>query len=196
MYRILLASMLLLAAAQASDNPKVSRIFVVTPYNASIIFEYANAAFPEDEPLRDGAIDCLVAELKATGLFTDISVILKPTEDGREVNIDIKPVWNPRREKFVIEEIVFEGFTGIDGQDLPGRLRQKGLIEGTPLMSYPISKIKVLVDDTVQEMSLAADMEEDAADKILSDLSFRIISVAPEKVRLVVVSGHKGLCQQ
>jgi hypothetical protein len=92
MYRTLLAFALLLAVTQASDNPKVNRIFVVTPYNASIIFEYANAAIPEDQPLRDGAIDCLVAELKATSLFTDIGVILRPTEDGQEVNIDIKPV--------------------------------------------------------------------------------------------------------
>jgi hypothetical protein len=103
---------------------------------------------------------------------------------------------NPRREKFVIEEIVFEGFTNIDEQSLPGRLRQKGLIAGTPLLSYPVSKIKVLVGDTVQEMSQAAADMESTTDEILSDLSLRIIPVAPERVRLIVVSGHRGLCQQ
>lgn len=196
MRETVLLLMLLFAPTQASPNPLVNRVFIATPYNASIIFEYANVSIPEDQPLRDGAVDCLVSELNATGLFTDVHVTLKPIEGGRKVNIDIEPTWNPRRESFVIEEIILEGFTGIDEQMLRGKLRQKGLTAGTPLLLYPSSKIKVLASDIVQEMYQSAPQMQNTIDELLSDLSLRVTLVAPERVKLVIASGRRDLCQQ
>ncbi len=112
MLTTVLALSLSLIASQAADKSRVNRIFVESPYNASIIFEYANAAIPEDQPLEDGAIDCLASELRSTGLFNDVRIKLRPVADGRKVDVDITPTWVQQRESFAVEEIVFDGFTG------------------------------------------------------------------------------------
>jgi hypothetical protein len=91
MLKIVLSFSLFLAAFQAANKPRVNRIFVESPYNASIIFEYANASIPEDQPLKDGAIDCLVSELKSTGLFTDVRITLKPVEVHRRLTLILRP---------------------------------------------------------------------------------------------------------
>src|SRR4051812_2062650 len=99
---------------QSTDEPKVRHLSVISNYSTEIVFKYAYPIFIENEPVKNGAIECFSSQLKSTGLLTNVQVTLKPTEDGKWVDIDITPTWDKRRKSFVISEINFEGFDGFD----------------------------------------------------------------------------------
>lgn len=81
MHKTLFTLALLAAVLQGANRPKVKRGSVNTPHETSIVYAYAGAAFPQDEPLKERAVDCFVSELKATGLYTDVRVTLEPADD-------------------------------------------------------------------------------------------------------------------
>lgn len=180
---------------QASHGPKVNRIFVSSHENASIIFEYANAALPEDEPLSEGAVDCLVSELKATGFFDEVHVELSAAADGRKVDVNIVPEWKASSRRFLIEAIKFDGFVGIDEEHLRAELRRMGIAPGEPLLHHPVSQVVAAVRNIVREMSSADGREEQASEQLTDELSMRVMLVAPERVEVVIASGKHELCQ-
>lgn len=196
MLTTVLALSLSLIASQAADKSRVNRIFVESPYNASIIFEYANAAIPEDQPLEDGAIDCLASELRSTGLFNDVRIKLRPVADGRKVDVDITPTWVQQRESFAVEEIVFDGFTGVDEAELLANLRAKGLAPGASLLRHPVQRIQRKVQEAAREVFKFEPKTADDVDEQLSELSVRLRLLAPGKVRLTVATGLRALCRQ
>ncbi len=193
--RILLGFSVFLAASQGPTNLQVNRIFVESPYNASIVFEYANAAIPEDQPLMNGAIDCLISELKSTGLFTDLRVTLIPVQDGQKVDVNIVPTWIQQRQSLVIEEIVFDGFTGIDEGELRKKLESKGLAQGAPLLQHPVQKIHTEVREAAKEVFKNEPKRADDFAEQISELSVRLRLVAPLKVRVTVATGLRNLCR-
>lgn len=195
MLRLLLGFPVFLAVLQWPTSLEVNRIFVESPYNASIIFEYANAALPEDQPLANGATDCLTSELYSTGLFTDIRVTLVPLQDGRKVDVNIVPTWIQQREKLVIEEIVFDGFAGINEGEIRKKLEGRGLAQGAPLLQYPVQKIHTEVREAVNEIFKNEPKKADDVAEQISELSVRLRLVAPLKVRLTVAAGLRNLCR-
>lgn len=196
MLRILLGFSLFLAAFQgAAMKLQVNRIFVESPYNASIIFEYANAAIPEDQPLMNGAIDCLISELQSTGLFSDLRVTLVPVQDGQKADVNIVPTWIPLRQSLVVEEIVFDGFTGIDEGELRKKLEGKGLALGVPLLQHPVQKIHGEVREAAKEVFKNDPKRADDFAEQVSELSVRLSLVAPLRVRLTIATGLRKLCR-
>lgn len=195
MTTILLTCSILVAPFQASQDSKVGWIFVNSSYNNRIIFEYAHAAIPEDMLLPEGAVDCLLSELKGTGLFTDVRAELKLAEDGQKVNITITPTWHPRIERFLIDEIVFAGFEGINEDLLRWNLHQKDLSPGVPLMRHSLKEILRMVKDATREIYKAEPKMEDRIDDMLLNLSFRVKAAAPERVKLTIISGSRSLCK-
>lgn len=196
MLSILLGFSLLLAQFDGTKNVKVGRIFVNTPYNASIVFEYAFASIPEDRFLKDGAVDCFVSEMKATDLFTDVQVELKQIDGGQTVDVKITPTWVTGIEGFVIDEIAFEDFKGIDVAVLRQNLSQKGLSPGVYLLRYPLSTIEAMVKDAASEIHLGDPKKENRLNEKLFYLSSRVKVVSPSRVRLTITPGRKPLCQQ
>jgi hypothetical protein len=195
MVTILLSFTLLIGSLQSNENIKVGPTFVNSPYSNTIIFAYSHAAMPEDTPLRKGALDCMLSELKGTGLFTDVRAEMEPIEDGQKVKINITPIWHPRIEEFLINELVFEGFEGVDEMVLRLNLHQKRL-PGVPLMRQPLRELLQTVEETMREVHNHDPQMKEKLDDMLLHLSFRVIVTAPERVRLTIISGHRPLCQR
>lgn len=196
MLKTLFVLALLVAQLRASDQMRVSRLYVNTPHDTNIIYMYAGAAFPEGEPLKDEAVKCFVSELKATGLFTDVRVALKPTEDGQTVDVVIKPTWHPRKDYFTISEIALEGLTSLDEQKLRANLLPKGIKEGSLLPGDPILHIREAVKETIHEMYQADPEKESDVMEEMFYLSLGIKLAGPERIKLVIAPGLKHLCQQ
>src|SRR5438270_7404926 len=133
MFRWFVALCFLLSASQSPDAPTVHRVFVKTPYNASIIFEYANAVLPEGQPITQSAVKCLTSQLKATGLFSDVRLTLRPIDGGNKVDVDILPTWSDLKDNFLIKDITIDGFTTFDEKLLIKKLERKGLKVGVPM---------------------------------------------------------------
>jgi len=194
MLKTLFAVSLLLAQLQEPLDPKVNRIYVQSPYRTDIIYEYANASIPENQPIKEVAIACLIAELEATGLFSEVRVTQKLLKKGQKVDVFIEPTWNPQRENFVIDEIVFEDFIGIDEAALRRNLRQSGFTVGASLQQFPISKMRAVVLEATKEIYKDTPMMQREVEKRVSNLSFRMRLVAPEKAKLIIAPGHRNLC--
>jgi hypothetical protein len=196
MLRLLLTLPLLLASLQSTEQKKVGRIYVSSSQNTSLIYAYAGVAFPAGEPLKDGAVECFVSEMKATGLFSDISVKLKPADEDATVDIYIKPTWNPRWSHFTIDKLVFENFRDIDEQKLREKLQQRGLAAGESALRLSLPEIKAAVEDTIHETSTADPEKGDNLREEYLNLSFKIRLVASEKVMLTIAPGHRDPCSR
>ncbi len=196
MLNILFTLAALLSSLQASNQMVVGRLYVNTPYDTSIIYSYAGAAFLEGEPIKEGAVECFTSELKATGLFTDVQVILKSTENSRTVDVIVEPTWNPRKDYFTISEVVLDGITGVDEKELRTKLKQKGLTAGAPLPQAPLSAAGTAVAETVHETyQTDLEKESDVSEKLIN-LPYKLELASPEKVKLIVSSSSTPPCHQ
>jgi len=196
MLKTVLALSLALAGYGAADTLLVNRVFVESPYSASIIFEYANAAIPEDQPLADGVIDCLAAELKSTGLFADVRISLRPVDEGRKVDVDVVPTWVQPWESLTVEEIVFDGFKGVDEAELRANLLARGLEPGAPLFRHPVQRINSDVQEAAKEVFKSDPKKAEDVAEQLSEVSVRTRLLAPGKVRLTISAGPRPLCRR
>ena len=182
-----------LLTMQGTPAPRVNRIFVTTPYNASIIYEYANSAIHEDEPINQGTVECIASQLRATGLFSDIQITLKPVS-GNKVDVDIAPVWSNSRDEFVVSEITTEGFNGLDEKELLKELGQRGLKPGVPLLKYPLPKIREMVIESIRDIHRYDHKSMNEVEERLSELSFRLTLLSPRSTRLVLTTIRNPIC--
>lgn len=117
---------LLTTLIQDAQSPKIDRVFVTTPYNTSIIYEYANRLIPEEKAFTDELGECFISRLKATGLFKDVQIKVKATEERQRVQVEVIPEWDQAIENFEISELTFEGFNDSDRIMLGQHLRKQG----------------------------------------------------------------------
>lgn len=195
MFYELAALFFLFGALQGTATPTVHRIFVTTPHNASVVFEYANAVMPEGQPLTPGKAECLTSELVATGLFSNAQIILKPVNKGDEVDIDILPTWVEFRDKVLVKEILMEGLSVIDEEPLKEGLRRRGLRVGMPVLRYPLPAIRTMILDSARELHHRDSKSINDLEETVSDLSFRIELIAPRAVRIRIIVGKNPLCE-
>ena len=186
---------LLLGVIQGVSPPTVHRIFVATPHNASIIFEYANTVMPEGEPLTPGKSECLTSQLVATGLFSNAQITLRPIHKGTEVDVDILPTWVEFKNEVVMKEISLEGFDVIVEDKLLEGLGRRGLRVNVGLLRYPLPAIRDMVLDSARELYHGDSRSINDVEEKLSDLSFRIEPLAPQAVRLRIIAGKRPFCE-
>ena len=178
---------------QGGERPTINRVLVTTPYNASIVYEYANASIREDQPVNDGSLECVRSQLRATGLFSDIRIRLKPVGSNK-VDVDITPVWSEEKDSFVITEIAMEGINDVRAQPLLRALERKGVKPGARLLKFPLSAIRQRLLESVHEM-YAADRETmHEIEEQVSDVSFRIVLLSPRSVKLVLTTVANPIC--
>ena len=153
MNAFLAASILVITLIQSAEPPpRVRRLSVVSKYSTEIVFKYGYRSFVENEPVKQDAVECFISTLKSTGLFTEVSVDLKPIDDGKWLEVDITPSWDYRRKSFVINEIAFDGFDGFDLAALRSALRRAGLHEGISLWKYALWEIGNMVAEQASKI--------------------------------------------
>src|SRR3989442_8506961 len=187
MFETVASTIFILLTLQGSPAPQVNRIFVTTPYNASIIYEYANSSIREGKPISLGTVECVASQLRATGLFSDIQITLKPVSRN-EVDVDIVPVWSNSKDDFLIREITIEGFNGLDETELRSRLRQRGMKPGVRLLKYPLPSIREMVLDSIRDIYRSDPKTLYDIEERLSEFHFRLTLVSPHSVRLVLTT--------
>ena len=180
---------------QDSQHSRVDRVFVTTPYNASIIYEYANGIIPEEKEFTEGLVDCFVSRLKATGLFRDVQIKITTTEEGRRANIEVIPEWDQAIESFEIGELIFEGFNNSDHVVLRQYLRKHGVKAGVRLFQYPLSRVRAMVIEAAQKISESDPEREEQLEWLGKNLYFDLKVVAPRKVQLKVGLDKPLPCQ-
>jgi hypothetical protein len=141
----------LLLLLQQPEAPSLRRVDVATPYSASVVFEYAYALVPEDQPVTRKDLDELVAQLMSTGLFSDVKATTKPLAQKGKVDLFVTPTWLPARDVFVINRIVIEGETGLDDAVLRDYLGRHEIAPGMPLLKHPLPYVKRQLREAARE---------------------------------------------
>lgn len=140
----------LLFAPQQVQHPTVVNISANTRYDASYILGYTQKIIPINEEVCNEQIDCLVSELKATGMFLKVEAKLIPTGYGEQYYwLEVDTIYDPQIESFVIDEIELEGFPQIDYNKFNQLLSKKGIKTGTKFLKYNISTIRDKIISTI-----------------------------------------------
>uniref|UniRef100_A0A7C3PGX1 Uncharacterized protein n=1 Tax=Oscillatoriales cyanobacterium SpSt-418 TaxID=2282169 RepID=A0A7C3PGX1_9CYAN len=129
------------------------------------------------------------------GVFRDMHVEIDPVNDSLTLNIKITPTWQPRIEKFVIDEIAFEGYERIDVDTIRWYLSQKGLSVDVPLLRSPLLDIQSIIQVAFHESYSSSPKTVKRFEKLVSKASFRVKVVAPERVKITITPGRRQLCQ-
>jgi hypothetical protein len=188
MLKSLLIITLFLNLLPHNDCPIIRRVIATTPYDASIVFEYANEYIPEGTPLNNKKIEEFISQLKKTGLFIDIKTNLIPTDDPQEIDIEVIPTWNSQRDSFAIDDVVFDGFKDIDVMMMRKFLDNKGVGRNSKLLKYSVLRIKEFMYEAV-ETGYKDDIKKmhKFEEQILNS-SIRVEQVNETRFRLVIRS--------
>ena len=169
-----------------NDCQKIRRVIATTPYDASVVFEYANEYIPEGTLLDNKKIEEFITQLKRTGLFIDVKTNLIPTDNPQEIDIEVIPTWNSQRDSFVIDDIVFDGFKDINVPMMRKFLDGKDVGCNSKLLKYSILKIKEFLYEAVEIGYKDNIKKMHYFEEQILNSSIRIEQINETKFRLVI----------
>jgi hypothetical protein len=163
----------------------VEQTYVLADRYATYILHYSNTIIPPDKLAHQSDIDCLVGELKATGIFTKIRTRLVQT--GAETQRLTITVSERNVRKLILAAIVLKRLPEIDAGVFQAKLRSQGIAPGMPLTKYHYGALAERVNHAVLD-SLPKSMLKD--DMGLAWLTFR--PVGKRRVKLIVSPEYSG----
>lgn len=128
---------------------RVDRVYVFAKYDSSFALALANELIPPDRDVTQAEVDCLLSDLKASGLFDRIEA--KWTNSGgnvRTLTLHCRPT--PGREHFVVSKISLVGLREVDPKAFSKSLADKGLKPGVRLLQFTYDTLNELVDDSIR----------------------------------------------
>ena len=177
-----LVCLAILLTLQQSDSSTfyVERVDVMTKYDSRYILWYANQILPPDKLVRKRDVDCLIDELKATGLFRDIKADLIQTgPDTRK--LELVTDYQTQIESFVISEIVLDRLPEADEARFRTALKNHGVTLGLPVLTYYYRGLEERINRAMRE---ALPMK-----LVKEDMGTAWITIRPaglKKLRLIV----------
>jgi hypothetical protein len=168
----------------------IEKIGANTKYDSRYIFNQAFQVIPQDRPVRESDIknhiECLVRELKASGLFEDVKVELSQTEKANARSLLVNAVYHREFESFVISEVVLNGFREVDMAKFQSSLNKAGIELGDRLLKYYYYELEKKIGE-----ALVVVYPKD----LYSDEKAYWLSIRPDgerKVKLIVSPSYSG----
>lgn len=187
MLKLFLCLAILMAAIQSDPTGFYVRVEAVTDHDSRYIFNRSNRIIPQYRLVKEsdiqGAVQCLVDDLKASGMFADVKAKLVRTSEVDVRKLEIKTVYHRQMASFVISEISLDKLPQVDDAKFQPALKKRGIVPGLPLLSYYYSGLEERINESLEEASSSStkgDMES-------------WITIRPAgsgKVKVVVSSGY------
>lgn len=191
MLKLFLCLAVLLPSVQLGSKAFYVEVEAHTKYDSRYIFNRSNRIIPQDRPVKESdiqsAIECLVDELKATGLFEDVNANLVSMRKEDVRKLEISTVYHRQIEGFVISEITLDGLQEVDKAQLQSALNEKGVKPGIYFLQYPFSEL----EEKISEALRAVYPDRSVRDKIEAPW----ITVRPDgerAVKLIVSQAYSG----
>lgn len=183
---ILLMASALFVFQSTSSTFYVRDVDVLTEYDSRYVLERVGLIIPPEKSVEQKDIDCLVNELKASGIFEDVKVELTPAAGG-ERKLTLTCVYPGRIRAITISKVEIEGIPEADKAKFGAGLSKRGVVPGTPLMKYYFRSL---------EERINAALRASLPDKMAADFSGSAwLTIRPdgkEKVKLIVSPGYAG----
>jgi len=111
-----------------------------TKYDSGYILNHALQIIPQDRAVGESdiknRIECLVKELKASGIYEGVKVELLQTEKANARDFAIDVIYHREIENFVISGVVLNGFPEIDRTKFQSSLNKVGIKLGERFLRY------------------------------------------------------------
>lgn len=155
MLKPLLCLLLLFSLQSNSSEFYVEKIGANSKYDSRYIFNHVFQIIPQDKPVRESEIknqiQCLVSDLKASGMFEDVKVELRRTEKANARTLLVDAIYRREIESFVISDIVLSGFSEADKAKFQSALNDRGIKPGAPLLQYYYGELERKIGEALVE---------------------------------------------
>ncbi len=163
-----------------SSSFHVESIEAQTIYDSRYIFERASRIVPPEKLVGMNDIQCLVSELKASGIFEDVRADVTVTgPNTRKLFLSCR--YRSDIDRFVISEIVLDGFPYVDKAKFRMELNKRGVKAGAPFIKYYFRSLEQKINRAFR-VSLPKDMANNFS-------GWTLITIRPAeagKIRVIV----------
>lgn len=137
-------------AAAQTPTFVVERVEVHAQFDSSYVLALANAILPPNKAVSQSDVDCLLNELRGSGLFEKIET--KWTrKDAGVVRLSLYCTSKTRRNLFTISKFSLTSLTDVDETQFLKRMAEKGVFIGTQLTQFTYDELNDIIDDSIQK---------------------------------------------
>lgn len=165
----------------------VHRTEALTKYDSRYIHDLAYLILPPDELRSSSDVECLVSELKGSGIFQDVQAELLKTDEENVRILKLDTVYQPALGNFVVSAITLNNFADVDPAHFRAALDKKGVKSGIPYLRYSYSDLQQKVEAALLEVLPKTPGPDDT---LLFWISIR--ASGPRDVKLIVSPRYSG----
>jgi len=153
MLKLFLSLVVLISPLRVDSAFYVDRAEVYSDYGSIYILRLANQLVPPDKLVGRREVNCLISEVKKTGLFTSVRArtIRKKREDTRTLIVTARVT--PKYRSIVISEIELVGFTNVDKSRFNQALLRNDTGVGKPLGRHTLNEVMEKITKALREIS-------------------------------------------
>lgn len=157
MLKLFLCLAILLPSIQLGRSGFYVRVEALTDHDSRYIFNRSNRIIPQDRLVEEsdiqGAVQCLVDDLKASGMFADVRAKLLSTSEADVRKLEIETIYHREMANLTISEVSLDKLPQVDDAKFQAALKKRGITAGLPLLRYYYSGIEERINDSLAEAS-------------------------------------------
>jgi hypothetical protein len=155
MPRVVLCLAIFLSSTQSNSSSFSVQVEAFSKYNADYIFVYGAHFFPPDKLISEvdapQKINCLLGELKASGIYKDVRVKFRPSSREGSRWLEVRVTYPQYIKQLAISEISLEGFPEVDQEKFQSQLRKRGVAPGTRFLTYNFFELRDKITEAAGE---------------------------------------------
>jgi hypothetical protein len=157
MYILIMVLNLCMFGSQSSSDPSfvVERVEAHAQFDSAYILALANTRLPPNKRVKQSEVECLLTELKDSGLFQKIKAKWDHVGDIRRLYL--YTISRPDRERMPISKFSLVGLSDVNQNEFLKRMVEKGAFTGMPSLQFSYDHLNDIIDESIQQ-SVPADL--------------------------------------
>jgi hypothetical protein len=136
-------------SANSKQTFRIERVYVFAQYDSAFVLAVAHAVLRPDRDLSESQVDCLLATLRASGLFERVQTEWSYPESGIR-RLTLHCYTRPGRKRFIVSRISLVDLPEVDSKLFLKHLADKGLKPGVTLLQFPYDEMNEIVDESIR----------------------------------------------
>ena len=143
---------------QSSEKPAtfvVERVEAHAQFDSAYILALANTLVPPDRAVTQSDVQCLLDELRASGLFEKVEAKWEH-ETLRVRRLSLYCTSKSNRNRITISKFSLCALPGVNEEEFLKRMGEKGAVSGIALGQFTYDELNDIIDDSIHQ-SVRAD---------------------------------------
>jgi hypothetical protein len=147
---ILLTLTLFGHSQSAPESFVVDRVEVHAQFDSSYVLALANAITPPNKAVTEADVQCLLDEIRASGLFQRVETKWEKREEGvRRLSLYCTP--KSDRKRITISKFSLIGLSDVNENEFLKRMGEKGVFAGMRLIEFPFDRLNDIIDESIRQ---------------------------------------------